>query len=35
MGLGCVKTSAREESAELFSLLSSPDSGHQRFCFSN
>jgi len=25
-GLGCVKTSAREEGAELFSLLSSPDS---------
>jgi len=26
LGLGCVKTSAREEGAELFSLLSSPDS---------
>jgi len=34
-GLGCVKTSAREEGAELFSLLSSPDSGRQRFCCSN
>jgi hypothetical protein len=33
--LGCVKTSAREEGAELFSLLSSPDSGRQRFRFSN
>jgi len=35
MGLGCVKTPAREEGAELFSLLPSPDSGRQRFCFSN
>ncbi len=34
-GRGCVKTCAREEGAELFSLLSSPDSGRQRFCFSN
>ena len=31
LGLGCVKTSVREERAELFSLLSSPDSG--RHCF--
>jgi hypothetical protein len=34
-GLGCVKTCAREKGAELFSLLSSLDSGGQRFCFSN
>ena len=33
--LGCVKTCAREEGAELFSLLPSPDSDRQRFCFSN
>jgi hypothetical protein len=33
--LGCVKMPAREGGAELFSLLSSPDSGRQRFCFSN
>jgi hypothetical protein len=32
-GLGCVKTCARDEGAELFSLLSSPDSGRQRFVF--
>jgi hypothetical protein len=34
-GLGCVKTCARDEVAELFSLLSSPDGVHQRCCFSN
>ncbi len=32
---GCVKTFARDEGAELFSLLSSLDSGRQCFCFSN
>jgi hypothetical protein len=34
VGLGCVKTCAREEAAELFSLLSSPDGVHQRVYFS-
>jgi hypothetical protein len=34
-GLGCVKTCAGEEDAELHSLLSSPDGVHQRCCFSN
>ena len=32
VGLGCVKTCAREERAELFSLSSTPDSGRQRSC---
>ena len=32
---GCVKTCAREERAELFSLLPSPDSARQHFCFLN
>jgi hypothetical protein len=31
--LGCVKTCAREEDAELSSLLSTPDSGRQCCCF--
>jgi hypothetical protein len=35
IGLGGVKTCVREKGAELFSLLSSPDCGRQRFCFSN
>jgi hypothetical protein len=35
LGLGCVKTCAGEEDAELHSLLSSPDGVHQRCCFSN
>jgi hypothetical protein len=33
--LGCVKTCAREEAAELFSSLASPDGVHQRVYFSN
>jgi hypothetical protein len=33
--LGCVKTSAREERAELFSQLSSPGSLRRRLRFSN
>src|ERR1035437_10624622 len=32
---GCVKTCMSQECAELFSLLSSPDSGCQHFWFSN
>ena len=35
LGLGCVKTCTRKECAELFSLLASPDSGRQRYWFSN
>src|ERR1019366_5790501 len=35
MGLGCVKTCTGKECAELFSLLASPDSGRQRYWFSN
>src|ERR1035437_9764529 len=34
-GRSCVKTSPSQECAESFSLLSSPDSGRQRSCFSN
>src|ERR1019366_125838 len=34
-GLGCVKTCTGKECAELFSLLASPDSGRQRYWFSN
>ena len=33
VGLGCVKTCAREGGAELFSLLSFPNSNRQRFGF--
>ena len=33
--LGCVKTCEREERAELFSLVSSPDGDRQRCRFSN
>jgi hypothetical protein len=33
--LGCVKTPARNERAELLSQLSYPDGVGQRFCFSN
>src|ERR1019366_6887005 len=32
---GCVKTCTGKECAELFSLLASPDSGRQRYWFSN
>src|ERR1039457_175498 len=35
MGPGCVKTCTSRECAELFSLLSSPDSGCQHYWFSN
>src|ERR1017187_8239777 len=35
LGLGCVKTCTGKECAELFSLLASPDSGRQRYWFSN
>src|ERR1039457_7286239 len=34
-GTGCVKTCTGKECAELFSLLASPDSGRQRYWFSN
>src|ERR1035437_4362540 len=34
-GRGCVKTCTGKECAELFSLLASPDSGRQRYWFSN
>jgi hypothetical protein len=34
-GLGCVITRLSLECAELFSLLASPDSGRQRYWFSN
>jgi hypothetical protein len=35
VGLGCVKTCTREEAAELFSSLASPDGVHQRVYFSS
>ena len=35
MGPGCVKTRMKQECAELFSLLASPDSGGQSYWFSD